>query len=107
MTDCLPEKDFVTLWFAQISNILAMLIKSDTQTTVTVYFKGGKSCQKLIKKKRENIFHRYSPRGNPFQTGIVPVVRYSHSLPKLSINCSKIVNANHPIKIKHFHVLSY
>jgi len=46
MTDYLPEKDFVTRGFAQISNILAMFIKSDTQTTATVYFKGGKSCQK-------------------------------------------------------------
>jgi len=46
MTDCLPEKDVVTQGFAQISHILAMLIKSDTQTTATVYFKGGKSCQK-------------------------------------------------------------
>jgi hypothetical protein len=26
-------------------------------------------------------------------------------LPKLSINCSKIVNTNHPIKIKHFDML--
>ena len=50
MTDCLPEKDVVTQGFVQISHILAMLIKSDTQTTATVYFKGGKSCQKWIKK---------------------------------------------------------
>ena len=55
----------------------------------------------LVKKiiKRENIFHRYSLRGKSFQTGIVSVVMYSHPLPRLSINCSKIVNTNRPIKI--------
>ena len=48
------------------------------------------------------IFHRYSPRGKSLKTGIVAVARHSH---QLSINCSKIVNTNHPIKIKHLHIL--
>ena len=46
-----------------------------------------------------------SPRQKSFQTDIVPIARYSHPLSRLSKNCTKIVNANHPIKIKHFHML--
>ena len=33
------------------------------------------------------------------------LVCYSHSLPILSITCSKIVNTNYSIRIKHFHML--
>ena len=47
----------------------------------------------------------YSARGKSFETGIVPVARYNHPLPRLSIHCPKFVNTNHPIKIKHFHML--
>jgi hypothetical protein len=68
----------------------------------TIYCKGGKSYKKYIKITQENLF---SPHRKSFQTGKVPVARYSQLLPRLSINCSKIVNTNHPIKIKHFHML--
>ena len=54
---------------------------------------------------QENLFHRYSVHRKSYQTGIVPVARYSQPLPRLSIHCSKIVNSKHPIKIKHFHML--
>ena len=47
----------------------------------------------------------YSARGKSFETGIVPVAMYNHPLPRLSIHCPKFVNTNHPIKIKHFHML--
>ena len=36
---------------------------------------------------------------------IVPIARHSYPLSCLSIHCSNIVNTNHPIKIKHFHML--
>ena len=42
--------------------------------------------------------------GKSFETGIVPVARHNHPLPRLSIHCSKIANTN-AIKIKHFHML--
>ena len=60
---------------------------------------------KKQKKTRENLFHRYNPHGKSFQTGIVPVTRNSHPLPRLRINCLRQVNTNHAIKIKHFHML--
>jgi hypothetical protein len=47
----------------------------------------------------------YSSHGKSFQIGKVPVARYSHPLPRLSIDCSEIVNTNHPTKIKCFHML--
>jgi len=47
---------------------------------------------------QENLFQRYSSLGNSFQTGIVPVVRYSHPWQRLGIHCSNI-------KIKRFHIL--
>ena len=50
------------------------------QTTARVYFKRDKSWQKYTKISRENLYHRYSPRGKLFETGIVPVARYSHPL---------------------------
>ena len=31
--------------------------------------------------------------------------RTSHPLPRLGIHCSTILNTNHPIKVKHFHML--
>ena len=46
------------------------------------------------------MFHRYSPRGKLFNTGIVPIAKIKHKL-------FKKVNTNHPIKIKHFHVMYY
>ena len=70
-----------------------------------VYFNGCKSCQNYIKVKQENLFHRNIGRKKSFETGIFLVFRYSHPLSRLSIQCSKIVNTNHPIKIKHFHTL--
>ena len=48
----------------------------------------------------ENLFHRKS-----VQTGIVPVTRYSHPLPRLSMICPKIIITNYPIKIWHFNML--
>jgi hypothetical protein len=56
----------------------------------------------LPKITRENLCHRYSASGKSFETGIVPVARYSHLCQE---HCSQIVNTNHPIKIKHFHML--
>jgi hypothetical protein len=47
----------------------------------------------------------YSPLWKLFKTGIVSIARYSYPLPRLSIDCSNIVNTNDPIKIKHFHML--
>ena len=46
---------------------------------------------------RENLCHRKS-----FETGIVPVARYSHPLSSV---LSKIVHTDYPIKIQHFHML--
>ena len=54
---------------------------------------------------RGNLFHRYSARGKWFETGIVPVAEYNRPLSRFSIHCSNIVNTNHSIKIKHFHIL--
>ena len=56
---------------------------------------------------RENIFHRNSFHGKSFPTGIDLIARVSlvTAWPKLSINCSNIANTNHPIKIKHFHMV--
>jgi hypothetical protein len=67
------------------------------------YSNGGKSCQNYNKIKRENIF--CSARGKSFETGIVSFDRHSHLLSRLSINCSYIVNTNHPIGTKHFHMV--
>ena len=53
---------------------------------------------------RVDLFLWYSPRGKWLETGIVPVARYSHPLSSLTVHCSKILNNNHPIKIKHFHM---
>jgi hypothetical protein len=39
--------------------------------------KGDKSWQKYKKITWENLCHRYSPCGKSFETGIVPVARYS------------------------------
>ena len=39
------------------------------------------------------------------RTGIVLVARYSLQLSRLSMYCSKIVNNNYPIKIKHMNML--
>jgi hypothetical protein len=50
------------------------------QTTARVYFKGDKSWQKYVKIKWENLCHRYSAPGKSFETGIVPIVRYSPPL---------------------------
>jgi hypothetical protein len=50
------------------------------QTTARVYFKGDKSWQKYIKITQENLCHGCNPRGNSFETDIVPVARYSHPL---------------------------
>jgi hypothetical protein len=36
--------------------------------------------KQYIKITRENLCHRYSPRGKSFEPGIVPVARYSHQL---------------------------
>ena len=68
-------------------------------------FNGGKTGQNYIKITRENIFRRYSARRKSFETGIVPVSRHSYPLSRLSINCSNIVNTNHPIETKHFHMV--
>ena len=51
------------------------------------------------------MFHMYSPRDKSFQTCIFPITGHSHPFPRLNIHCSKIVSTNHPIKIKHFHML--
>ena len=45
---------------------------------------------------RENLCHRYSPRGKSFETGIV-----THC----QVYCSKTVHTDFPIKIQHFHML--
>ena len=42
-----------------------------------------------------------SPRGQSFQSGIVPFASYSHPLSRLRIKYTNIVNPSHPIKIKH------
>jgi transketolase C-terminal domain/subunit len=36
--------------------------------------------KKYIKITRENLCHRYSSHGKSFETGMVPVTRYSHPL---------------------------
>jgi len=48
--------------------------------TFSLFIKGDKSWQKYIKNTRENLCHRYSVRGKSFETGIVPVARYSYPL---------------------------
>ena len=55
----------------------------------------------------ENLCHRYSARGKSFETGIVRYsCRYVYCIvPLCQVYCSKIVNTDHPIKIKHFHML--
>ena len=48
-----------------------------------IYFKGDKSWQKNIWITRENLCHRYSAHVKSFETGIVPVARYSHLLSRV------------------------
>jgi hypothetical protein len=55
-----------------------------------------------MKITRENICHRYSPRGKSFEIGIFPVASYSHPLPCVLL---KIVHTDYPIKIQYFHIL--
>jgi hypothetical protein len=49
--------------------------------TSSLFIKGDKSWHKYIKSTCENLYHRYSAHGKSFETGIVPVARYSHPLP--------------------------
>ena len=83
-----------------------MLTASDKQTTAPSILRDVNLAKNMICKNNvENLFHSYSPLGKLFQTGTVPVARYSHPSLRLSICCTQIVSTNHPIKIKHFHML--
>ena len=57
---------------------------------VVCSLKGDKSWQKYIKITQENLCHRYSAHGKLFETGIVPVARYSHPL-----SCVLFKNSTH------------
>ena len=85
---------------------LATLTAKDNQKTAPSILREVLLAKKYIKITRvvhsKGIVRLVS---KSFKTGIVPIARNSDPLPKLSINCSKIVNTNHPIKIKHFDML--
>jgi hypothetical protein len=63
-----------------------MLTENNKQTTAPSTLRGV-----TLAKINKNNTGKYIPPGKSLQTGIVPVARYSHPLPRLSINCSKMV----------------
>ena len=54
---------------------------------------------------RKKSFRQLCLRAKIVSNSIVPVARFNHPLLRLSIDCSRIVNTNHPIKIKRFLML--
>ena len=64
-------------------------------TCSCLFIKGDKSWSQYIKITQENLYHRYSSRGKSFETGIVPVARYSHPLSSVLFKNSSHWLSNH------------
>jgi len=85
-----------------------MLTANDKLTTTPSILRcRGKSYLNMyINNARKCIPQIYSPHGKSFQTDINPLLPDIVTVAKIlkSINCSKLVNTNHPMKLKHFHM---